>query len=64
MLPPSLRYRLLARGSGRDAEKLARFDAFTASMRLDAEPAAPHLTVDNRLSAPAPVDQQVARLAL
>jgi predicted kinase len=61
---PSLRHRLLARGSGRDAEKLACFDAFTASMRLDAEPAAPHLTVDNRLSAPAPVDQQVARLVL
>src|ERR1700684_2088165 len=45
---PSLRHRLLARGSGRDAEKLARFDAFTGSMRLEAEPAAPPPTGDNR----------------
>ena len=60
----TLRHRLLARGSGRDAEKLAGFDAFTASMRLDAEPAAPHLTVDNRLSAPATVREQVASLGL
>src|SRR5215475_7144884 len=45
----TLRYRLAARGSERDSAKLAGFGQFTASMRLDAEPAAPHLVVDNRL---------------
>jgi predicted kinase len=60
---PTLRHRLLARGSGRDAEKLARFGAFAASMRLDAEPAAPHVTIDNRLGAPATLDDQVAAVA-
>jgi predicted kinase len=59
---PTLRRRLLARGSGRDAEKLARFEAFAASMRLDAEPAAPHVTIDNRLGAPATLADQVAAL--
>jgi hypothetical protein len=58
----TLRRRLLARGSGRDDQKLARFDAFAASMRLDAEPAVPHLTVDNRLDAPAALADQVDRL--
>ena len=57
----TLRARLEARGSSRDAQKLARFDAFTASMRLDVEPAAPHDTVDNRPGAPALADQ-VARV--
>jgi hypothetical protein len=59
----TLRRRLEARGSGRDAQKLARFEAFTASMRLDAEPAAPHDTVDNRQGAPA-LAGQVARLSM
>jgi hypothetical protein len=59
---PTLRHRLLARGSGRDAAKLTGFDAFAASMRLDAEPAAPHLTVDNRLGAAATLEEQVAGL--
>jgi predicted kinase len=36
----TLHHRLTARGSGRDTAKLAGFTAFTASMRLDAEPAA------------------------
>ena len=44
----TLRWRLTARGSPRDTAKLADFDAFAASMRLGAEPAAPHLTIDNR----------------
>ena len=52
--------RLEARGSGRDTEKLADFAAFTASMRLGAEPAAPHVTIDNRRTAGATLEAQVA----
>jgi predicted kinase len=59
----ALRHRLAARGSERDGAKLAHFDAFTASMRLDSEPAVPHLTVDNRLTATASLEDQVAALA-
>ena len=44
-----------ARGLGRDAAKLAEFERFCASMRLGTEPAAPHVTVDNRLTATAAV---------
>src|SRR6185437_15653132 len=54
--------RLTARGLGRDAAKLAEFDRFCASMRIGAEPAAPHLTVDNRLTAAIPLAEQVAFL--
>ena len=57
----TLRLRLAARGLARDSVKLAEFGRFCASMRLGAEPAAPHLTVDNRLTA-APLDDQVAAL--
>ena len=56
----TLRHRLEARGSGRDTEKLADFAAFTASMRLGAEPAAPHVTIDNRRTAGATLEAQVA----
>jgi predicted kinase len=56
----TLRHRLEARGSGRDEAKLADFAAFTASMRLGAEPAAPHVTIDNRLAAGASLEAQVA----
>jgi predicted kinase len=56
----TLRYRLEARGSGRDTEKLADFAAFTAGMRLGAEPAAPHVTIDNRRTAGASLEAQVA----
>ncbi len=59
----TLRRRLAERGSGRDAGKLADFAAFTARMRLDAAPAAPHLVIDNRLDAPAHIEAQVAALA-
>jgi predicted kinase len=59
----TLRHRLEARGSGRDAAKLADFGRFTASMRLDTEPAAPHVTIDNRLAAAAPLEDQVAAVA-
>jgi predicted kinase len=58
----TLRHRLTARGLARDSAKLAEFGRFCASMRLDAEPAAPHLTVDNRLAATAPLGDQVSAL--
>jgi hypothetical protein len=54
--------RLTARGLRRDAAKLAEFERFRASMRLGAEPAAPHVTVDNRLTATVPLSEQVAAL--
>jgi predicted kinase len=58
----TLHRRLTARGSGRDTAKLAGFTAFTASMRLDAEPAAPHHTIDNRLDAGVTLEAQVSAL--
>jgi predicted kinase len=58
----TLRRRLTARGAGRDTAKLAGFTAFTASMRLDAEPAAPHHTIDNRLGAAVTLEAQVSDL--
>jgi predicted kinase len=58
----TLRQRLTERASGRDSAKLAAFSQFTARMRLDAEPAAPHVTIDNRLSAPADLHAQVFAL--
>jgi len=59
----TLRHRLAVRGSERDTAKLADFESFAASMRLGAEPAAPHAAVDNRLESPAPLEAQVAALA-
>jgi len=58
----TLRRRLAGRGSERDAAKLADFESFAASMRLGAEPAAPHAAIDNRLTAPATMEVQVAAL--
>src|SRR5262249_26291409 len=58
-----LHRRLTTRGSGRDTAKLADFKAFAASMRLAAEPAAPHHTIDNRLEAGARLETQVTALA-
>jgi predicted kinase len=58
----TLRRRLTARGSGRDTAKLADFGTFVARMRLDAVPAAPHVAIDNRLTAAATLEDQVARL--
>jgi predicted kinase len=58
----TLRYRLTARGSERDSAKLADFEQFTASIRLDAEPAAPHVVIDNRLTSVAALQDQVASL--
>ncbi len=59
----TLRHRLAARGSQRDSAKLAAFGKFTASMLLDAVPAAPHIAVDNRLQAAATLADQVAAVA-
>jgi predicted kinase len=58
----TLRLRLTARGSGRDTAKLADFGTFTARMRLDDPPAAPHVVIDNRLTAAAALEDQVASL--
>jgi len=58
----TLRDRLTARGSGRDTAKLADFATFTARMRLDSRPAAPHVVIDNRRTATASLEDQVARL--
>jgi predicted kinase len=55
----TLRHRLTARGLGRDSSKLANFEAFTASLRLDRVPAAPHLEIDNRLDADQPLVDQI-----
>ena len=60
--PATLRHRLAARGSGRDAAKLADFAGFTASMQLGAAPAAPHVAIDNRLTASATLEDQVTAL--
>jgi predicted kinase len=58
----TLRQRLMARGLDRDTAKLADFEEFCTYMRLGAEPAAPHVTIDNRLSATMPLADQVAAL--
>ena len=55
--------RLTDRGLARDAAKLEEFERYCASMRLGTEPAAPHLTVDNRLTAAEPLTAQIATLA-
>jgi predicted kinase len=60
--PATVRHRLTARGLARDAAKLADFAAFTERIRLGAEPAAPHHTVDNRLTTAVPLDAQLADL--
>jgi hypothetical protein len=60
--PATLRHRLAARASVRDSAKLADFETFAASMRLGAEPAAPHVTIDNRLASSATLEAQVAAL--
>jgi predicted kinase len=58
----TLRQRLAGRGSHRDTGKVGDFAAFTARMRLDREPQAPHHTVDNRLTAPAGLAEQVTAI--
>jgi len=58
----TLRHRLRTRGSNRDIGKLADWETFTARMRLDDAPAAPHRVIDNRLTAPASLEEQLALL--
>lgn len=58
----TLRRRLTGRGSGRDTGKLADWEAFTARMRLDDPPAAPYTVIDNRLTAPVSLADQLALL--
>jgi predicted kinase len=60
--PATVRRRLTERALDRDAAKLANFAEFTDRIRLGAEPAAPHVTVDNRLTAMTPLAAQVAAL--
>jgi predicted kinase len=60
--PATVRSRLTARGLERDQAKLAEFGAFADRIRLGVEPAAPHVTVDNRLQAAASIEDQIARL--
>ena len=55
----TLRHRLVRRGSSRDTAKLADFDRFVASMRLDRAPAVPHLEIDNRLSTAVSIGTQL-----
>ena len=56
----TLRHRLSDRRLERDAAKLAEFEEFCRTMRVETAPAAPHLTVDNRLTAASSLDNQVA----
>ena len=58
----TLRHRLSARGLERDSAKLAEFEEFCRNMRLETAPAAPHVTVDNRLGAAVSLDDQIAAL--
>jgi predicted kinase len=60
--PATVRRRLTARGLERDAAKLTSFAEFTDRIRLGAEPAVPHVAIDNRLAATAPLQAQVADL--
>ncbi|GAA1900116.1 AAA family ATPase [Actinomadura bangladeshensis] len=58
----TLRHRLEGRGSPRDTAKLAAFEAFTARMRPDEPPPVPHIAVDNRRTAPVPLEAQLDAL--
>jgi hypothetical protein len=57
--PETLRARLTARGLTRDGQKLADFDRFVSAVRAGRSPAAPHLEVDNRLSAPGSLEHRL-----
>jgi predicted kinase len=58
----TLRHRLATRGLARDAAKLSDFASFWGGMRQGSEPAAPHVTVDNRLAAASTPEEQIDAL--
>jgi gluconate kinase len=55
----TLRQRLQVRNSPRDTQKLAHFEAFIKSMKVDSPPPVPHIAIDNRLSASQSLAEQV-----
>jgi predicted kinase len=58
----TVHHRLTARGSSRDTAKLASFAEFCHRMRLDDEPPVPYTAIDNRLTASATIEDQIAAL--
>jgi len=58
----TLRRRLTDRRLPRDGQKLERFADFLSAIRADEAPPVPHLSVDNRLTAPVPPAEQIDRL--
>ncbi|MBR7839852.1 AAA family ATPase, partial [Actinospica durhamensis] len=58
----TLRARLISRGSSRDTEKLASFDAFLKRMTPEVPPPVPHLLLDNRGGCGESLAAQVSRL--
>ena len=58
----TLRSRLIARDSPRDASKLDAFDAFLARMTPDVPPPVPHVAIDNRAGAELSPEEQVKRV--
>lgn len=52
--------RLNSRNSKRDTQKIAKFDEFIESMKVEMSPPFPHIVIDNRLSADKPIESQVA----
>ncbi|HEX5797036.1 MAG TPA: AAA family ATPase [Candidatus Saccharimonadales bacterium] len=54
--------RLNSRNSKRDAQKIAKFDEFIQSMKVDIPPPIPHITIDNRLSAEQTLEEQITEV--
>lgn len=51
--------RLNFRNSKRDTQKIAKFDEFIDSMKVEMPPPFPHIVIDNRLSASKSLENQV-----
>jgi hypothetical protein len=58
----TLRQRLIERADPRDADKLARYDAFVAATRPGEPPPLPHFEVDNRAGQPGLLAAAVERI--